>query len=111
MTELMVDRGAEELLDRSSEVVRRSRGRAVGVLVDAYGTGNYLPAAFNRLGVDVIHVQSTAEPISRMQPWDRSAYLDWLVYDPDGGTSRPSRRPGYVSCCPARNRVSCSRTG
>ena len=102
MTELTVDRGAEELLDRSSEVVRRSRGRTVGVLVDAYGTGNYLPAAFNRLGVDVIHVQSTAEPISRMQPWDRSAYLDWLVYDPDGGTEQTLKEAGVRFVLPGQ---------
>ncbi|MEU8693473.1 ATP-grasp domain-containing protein [Streptomyces sp. NPDC048665] len=107
MTELTVGRATQEPADRSAEVVRRARGRAVGVLVDAYGTGNFLPAAFNRLGVDVIHVQSSAEPISRMQPWDRDAYLDWLVYSPDGSTERvlkeidprfvlPGQEPGVL---------------
>ncbi|MGW7688476.1 ATP-grasp domain-containing protein [Streptomyces asiaticus] len=107
MTELIVDRGVKEPADRSAEVVRKARGRAVGVLVDAYGTGNCLPAAFNRLGAEVIHVQSAPEPISRMQPWDRSAYLDWLVYDPDGSTEQilkevaplfvlPGQEPGVL---------------
>ncbi|GGV19836.1 hypothetical protein GCM10010260_69780 [Streptomyces filipinensis] len=107
MTELTVGRGSEELAERSAEVVRRARGRAVGVLVDAYGTGNYLPAAFNRLGVEVIHVQSSAEPITRMQPWDRAAYLDQLVYAADGSTERtlkeieprfvlPGQEPGVL---------------
>ena len=107
MTELTVDRAAEEREDRSEEVVRKAKGRAVGVLVDAYGTGNYLPAAFNRLGCDVIHVQSSAEPITRMQPWNRTAYLDWLVHNPDGSTERalkeieprfvlPGQEPGVL---------------
>ncbi|HEV2780526.1 MAG TPA: ATP-grasp domain-containing protein [Actinophytocola sp.] len=62
------------------------RNRGVGVLVDAYGTGNYLPPAFDRLGIDVVHVQSSPEPITRMQPWDRASYVDALVYNPDGST-------------------------
>lgn len=33
--------------------------RPTGVLVDAYSTGNFLPAAFDRLGVDVVHLRST----------------------------------------------------
>ncbi|WP_232626521.1 ATP-grasp domain-containing protein [Streptomyces alfalfae] len=101
MTELMVDRGTEEL-DRSAKAVHTCGGRAIGALVDAYGTGNYLPAAFNRLGVDVIHVQSAAEPISRMQPWDRSAYLDSLVYDPDGATERALARAGVCFVLPGQ---------
>lgn len=62
--------------------------RAVGVLVDAYGTGNYLPAAFDRLGVDVVHVQSSPELMASMQPPHRASYRDWLVYHPDGETER-----------------------
>ncbi|MFI9061960.1 ATP-grasp domain-containing protein [Streptomyces sp. NPDC053429] len=77
-----------ELWDSSEDVVRKAEGRAVGVLVDAYGTGNHLPAAFNRQGIEVIHLQSSPEPISRMQAWDRSSYLGALVYDPDGSTER-----------------------
>jgi hypothetical protein len=68
MTERSVDRRAGEQVDRCEEVVRKAKGRAVGVLVDAYGTGNYLPAAVNRPGIDVIHVQSSAGPTARMQP-------------------------------------------
>lgn len=58
-------------------------GRPVGILVDAYGTGNYLPPAFARHGVDVVHVQSSAEPIVRMAPWIRDLYVDSFVYDQD----------------------------
>ncbi|MEU9119075.1 ATP-grasp domain-containing protein [Streptomyces sp. NPDC048506] len=36
------------------------------VLVDAYSTGNFLPAAFARLGVEAVHVQSSAELMSSM---------------------------------------------
>ncbi|MFF3350333.1 ATP-grasp domain-containing protein [Streptomyces sp. NPDC002779] len=70
----------------------------MGVLVDAYGTGNYLPAAFGRLGIDVVHVESTPEPIARMQPWNRLNYRGWLVYEPDGSTDRALQalRPRFV---------------
>jgi carbamoylphosphate synthase large subunit len=85
MIELSEDKRSE-LWNRSEEVVRNDTGRAVGVLVDAYGTGNYLPEAFNRLGIDVVHVQSSPEPIARMQPWDRTSYLDGLVYERGGST-------------------------
>ncbi|GHH24706.1 hypothetical protein Srubr_81050 [Streptomyces rubradiris] len=102
MTVLSVDTSTEEPADRSVEVVRKARGRAVGVLVDAYGTGNYLPAAFNRLGAEVIHVQSSAEPISRMQPWERSAYLDSLVYDVDGSTEQILREVAPLFVLPGQ---------
>jgi hypothetical protein len=83
------------------------RKRRIGVLVDAYGTGNYLPPAFDRLGIDVVHLQSSPEPITRMQPWDRASYVDGLVYDPDGSTERalkeleplfviPGQEPGVL---------------
>ncbi|MFG2293053.1 ATP-grasp domain-containing protein [Streptomyces sp. NPDC048603] len=87
-----------ELWNDPREVVRKAAGREVGVLVDAYGTGNHLPAAFGRHGIEVIHVQSSPEPIARMQPWDRSSYLDWLVYDPDGSTESALKelRPRFV---------------
>lgn len=74
--------------ERSEEVVRKGSARAIGVLVDAYGTGNYLPASFNQLGIDVLHLQSSLEPITRMQPWNKASYFDWLVYNPDGSTER-----------------------
>ncbi|MEU9115714.1 ATP-grasp domain-containing protein [Streptomyces sp. NPDC048483] len=85
MSELTADKHIEQW-NRFEEAARTDTGRAVGVLVDAYGTGNYLPAAFDRLGIDVVHVQSSPEPIARMQPWNRSSYVDGLVYNPDGST-------------------------
>ncbi|WP_267243612.1 ATP-grasp domain-containing protein [Streptomyces sp. PR69] len=93
MIELAEDKRSE-LWNRFGRAVRNDAGRAVGVLVDAYGTGNYLPEAFGRLGIDVIHVQSAPEPIARMQPWDKTSYRDWLVYDPDGSTERALKEIG-----------------
>ncbi|MCI4066888.1 ATP-grasp domain-containing protein [Micromonospora sp. R77] len=55
--------------------------RPTGVLVDAYSTGNYLPAAFQRRGVDVIHLQSTPELMPSMLPPARDSYRDFLVFD------------------------------
>jgi carbamoylphosphate synthase large subunit len=86
---------------------RADARRGVGVLVDAYGTGNYLPPAFDRLGIDVVHVQGSPDPITRMQPWDRQKYIDALVYDPDGSTEHalkemqplfviPGQEPGVL---------------
>ncbi|MEU8980369.1 ATP-grasp domain-containing protein [Streptomyces sp. NPDC048309] len=48
--------------------------RPVAVLVDAYTTGNHLPPAFARLGVDVVHVQSTPELMASMRLPDLTAY-------------------------------------
>lgn len=89
------------------EVKRTDAGRGVGVLVDAYGTGNYLPPAFDRLGIDLVHLQGSPDPITRMQPWDREKYIDALVYDPDGSTEHalkelqplfviPGQEPGVL---------------
>jgi biotin carboxylase len=38
------------------------------VVVDGYSTGNFLPAAFARLGVDLVHVQSSAALMPTMLP-------------------------------------------
>ena len=57
--------------------------RPLGVLVDAYSTGNYLPPAFARLGVDLLHLQSTPELMPSMLAPARESYQDFLVYDSD----------------------------
>lgn len=46
------------------------------VLVDAYTSGNHLPPAFAKLGVDVVHVQSTPELMTSMRPPDLGAYRE-----------------------------------
>lgn len=51
----------------------------VAVLVDAYTSGNYLPPAFARLGVDLVHVQSTPELMGTMLGPDLTAYRANLV--------------------------------
>lgn len=53
------------------------------VLVDAYSTGNFLPAAFARLGVDVVHVQSTPEPMTSMLLPDLTEYRGNVVHTGD----------------------------
>jgi biotin carboxylase len=40
--------------------------RPLAAIVDGYSTGNFLPPAFDRLGVDVVHVQSTDELMPSM---------------------------------------------
>jgi len=54
-----------------------------GILVDAYSTGNYLPPAFDRLGVDVLHLQRTPELMPTMLAPAKESYQGFLVYDPD----------------------------
>lgn len=46
------------------------------MIVDGYSTGTFLPPAFARLGVDVVHVHSTAEPMSTMLQPDLGVYRD-----------------------------------
>jgi carbamoylphosphate synthase large subunit len=55
---------------------------ALGVIVDGYGTGNYLSEAFGALGADLVHVQSSASPITRMVQPDTSKYIDTMIYQP-----------------------------
>ncbi|MFJ7269918.1 ATP-grasp domain-containing protein [Streptomyces sp. NPDC099050] len=54
--------------------MRSAQVRPVAVLVDAYTSGNHLPPAFARLGVDVVHVQSTPELMTSMRLPDLTAY-------------------------------------
>ena len=51
----------------------------VAVIVDGYSTGNFLPPAFARLGVQVVHVQSTAELNPSTLLPDLSMYVDNVV--------------------------------
>ncbi|MFD0268795.1 ATP-grasp domain-containing protein [Streptomyces sp. NPDC127106] len=61
----------------------RPGGRApVGVVVDGYSVGKYLPAAFRRLGADVVHLQSTPEFLDCVPPPDLRPYLANIVQDP-----------------------------
>ena len=56
---------------------------SAAVIVDGYSTGNFLPPAFARLGVPVVHVRSTAELIPAMVAPNRAAYRADLAC-PDG---------------------------
>jgi hypothetical protein len=71
--------------------------RSLGVLVDAYSTGNYLPPAFARLGVDLLHLQSTPELMPSMLAPARESYQEFLVFDQDS-TERElkERQPLFV---------------
>ncbi|WP_328787587.1 ATP-grasp domain-containing protein [Streptomyces sp. NBC_00273] len=53
----------------------------VGVIVDGYSVGKYLPAAFRRLGADVVHLQSTPEFLDCVPPPDLRPYLANVVQD------------------------------
>ena len=64
-------------------------GRPTAVLVDAYTTGNFLPPAFDRLGVDVLHVQSTPELMKSMLGPNLAAYRGNFICDtPQATTAR-----------------------
>ncbi|WP_329620199.1 ATP-grasp domain-containing protein [Streptomyces sp. NBC_01255] len=60
--------------------MRSAEARPIAVLVDAYTTGNHLPPAFDRLGVDVVHVQSTPELMTSMTLPDLTAYKAVIPY-------------------------------
>ncbi|WP_406429897.1 ATP-grasp domain-containing protein [Streptomyces sp. NBC_01589] len=49
------------------------------VLVDAYGTGRHLRAAFAGLGAQVVHLSSTPEPLKSLKAPDLSSYAAALV--------------------------------
>jgi biotin carboxylase len=52
----------------------------IAVIVDGYSTGNFLPAAFARLGVRVVHVQSTPALMpSMLGPNLASDYADNVI--------------------------------
>jgi hypothetical protein len=53
--------------------------RPVVALVDAYATGRHLRAALVALGADVVHVSSTAEPMTSMLAPDLNTYRAALV--------------------------------
>ncbi|MFF8940361.1 ATP-grasp domain-containing protein [Streptomyces paradoxus] len=44
------------------------------VIVDGYSTGTFLPPAFAGLGIEVVHVHSTAQPMTSMLAPDPTAY-------------------------------------
>ncbi|MFE9776137.1 ATP-grasp domain-containing protein [Streptomyces sp. NPDC005931] len=61
--------------------MQTSNRARVGVVVDGYSVGKYLPAAFRRLGADVVHLQSTPEFLSTVTPPDLSPYLANVVHE------------------------------
>ncbi|UFQ17169.1 MULTISPECIES: ATP-grasp domain-containing protein [Streptomyces] len=52
----------------------------VAAIVDGYSTGNFLPAAFTRLGAQVVHVRSTPEWMTSMLLPDMDSYVGDLVF-------------------------------
>lgn len=65
----------------------RPSGLGPGVIVDGYGTGNFLVDAFRSSGTDLIHVQSSTEPITRMVQPHKTKYVEALTYN-QGETER-----------------------
>ncbi|OIK25546.1 ATP-grasp domain-containing protein [Streptomyces malaysiense] len=54
--------------------------RPVGVVVDGYSIGKFLPAALRRLGADVVHLQSTPEFLASVPPPDLGPYIANVVH-------------------------------
>lgn len=71
--------------------------RPTAVLVDAYLSGNYLPPAFAKLEVDVVHVQSTPELMGSMLPPDLSVYVDNIIHSDPAQTA--ARLSQYAPVC------------
>ncbi|MFE1885579.1 ATP-grasp domain-containing protein [Streptomyces diastatochromogenes] len=53
----------------------------VAAIVDGYSTGNFLPAAFTRLGAQVVHVRSTPEWMTSMLLPNTADYIADLVFE------------------------------
>ncbi len=64
----------------------------VAVIVDGYSTGNFLPAAFARAGVEVVHVQSTDELMPSMLGPDLTQYRENLIAEDEAGIDRTVAR-------------------
>ena len=64
----------------SSELTSSTEHR-VAVIVDGYTSGNHLPPAFRRLGVGLVHVQSTRDLMTSMTLPDLSKYDANIVGD------------------------------
>lgn len=60
----------------------------IAVIVDGYSTGNFLPAAFARLGVEVLHVQSTDELMPSMLGPNLAEYRGNLIAADEDGVER-----------------------
>lgn len=64
------------------------QNQPIAVIVDGYSTGNFLPTAFARAGVSVVHVRSSAEPMASMLAPNLTEYLDELVCAGDGDVDK-----------------------
>lgn len=62
--------------------------RPLVALVDAYGTGMHLQAAFSALGADVVHVWSTPQPLPALRAPELSPYRASLVCTDPVATAR-----------------------
>ncbi|MEV0415188.1 ATP-grasp domain-containing protein [Streptomyces sp. NPDC050448] len=76
----------------------------VGVIVDGYSVGKYLPAAFRRLGADVVHLQSTPAFLDSVPPPDLRPYRANVVQDPadPGRTARELADYGLCGVLPGQ---------
>ncbi len=63
----------------------------VVAIVDGYSSGNFLPAAFARLGVATVHVQSSAELMPSMLAPDLSQYRENHVSADTAGFARTAK--------------------
>lgn len=65
--------------------------RPVAVVVDGYSAGNFYPKAFDELGVDLVHVQTTPQLIPTMAAPDLSRYRENVIASDEGEIVRRLR--------------------
>ncbi len=79
--------------------MRTATETKIGAVVDAYSTGNFLRESFGRLGVRLVHVQSTSELMSTLPAIDLSGYVDNIVHTDEQATLARLRafEPAFVA--------------
>ncbi|MFI1016612.1 ATP-grasp domain-containing protein [Streptomyces sp. NPDC020965] len=80
-----------------TDITGDARGGTVGVVVDAYTTGNLLPAAFAAHGVRLVHVQAREKVSTALPRPDLARFAENIVYDGQAALARiRSHAPGFV---------------
>lgn len=55
--------------------------QTIAVVVDGYSAGNFLPAAYQRAGAELVHVQSTTELYANMKAPNLAVYRENIILD------------------------------
>lgn len=78
------------------------RRAATAAVVDAYSVGKHLPAAFRKMRTDVVHVQSTPEPLPAVPPPDLVPFLGNVIHTTLDETIRQLKAYGTVCVVPGQ---------